>query len=194
MTRIKICGITRKEDVLLCNDLEIDAIGFIFVPGTPRCISAKDAKALAALTSKETVGIFSEEQEDILDIAKEVGLDAIQVYGETPQAAKFSSIRAFREVPDASLIESLILDETMVLLDGPKNGKEADLDAIEALPEGIRRSVWLAGGLTPKNVAAIVKRIRPLGVDVSSGVESKPGMKDAKLLKAFVDAVLSASS
>ncbi len=193
MTRIKFCGLTRKEDILLCNELEIDAIGFIFVPDTPRCISAKDAKALAALTSKETVGIFNEEQEDILDIAKEVGLDAIQVYGETPQAAKFSSIRAFREVPHAALIESLILDETMVLLDGPKNGKPADLDAIEALPEGIRRSVWLAGGLTPKNIAAIVKRIHPLGVDVSSGIESAPGKKDAKLMRAFVDAVRSAT-
>jgi phosphoribosylanthranilate isomerase len=194
MTRIKFCGLTRKEDVLLCNELEIDAIGFIFVPDTPRTISVKDAKALCALTQKETVGIFlGEQEEEIAPIVKELGLDAIQIYGDAPSESRASIIQAFREVPDAALIESLILSETMVLLDGPKNGKAADLDAIQALPEGIRRSIWLAGGLTPKNVAEQIKTIHPLGVDVSSGIESAPGKKDAKLMRAFVDAVHSVS-
>ncbi len=189
MTRIKICGLTRKEDVEFCSALDIDAIGFVFVPDSPRCLTAKQAKALAGLTNKETIGVFLDTQEDIADIVKEVGLDAVQVYGETMPQTKASLIRAFREVPSAEEIESLILEETMVLLDGPKNGKEADTDAIEALPEGIRRSIWLAGGLTPKNVAKRIEAICPLGVDVCSGVESKPGIKDHKLVKAFVDAI-----
>ncbi|MDD5055751.1 MAG: hypothetical protein PHZ00_05805 [Candidatus Peribacteraceae bacterium] len=198
-TAIKLCGITRSEDLALCEELGVEYIGFNFVPSSPRCISIDRAKALAAgLKQSKAVGIVIGGQG--ADLGAIIGsgiLEAIQIYDATLteilriKADGLKIIHAWRSVPDHDVLETIIASGDQILLDGMRNGSMADLDTISRLPEGIRSQLFLAGGMTATNVAPAIQRVHPFAVDVASGIESAPGIKDHGKMQAFVHAVRS---
>ena len=212
MTRIKICGLTRDEDVRLCEELRVDYLGFNFVKRSPRCIDTKQAKQLRRLMHRaQPVGIFLADQSDAIPgIAKEIGLSFAQIYGDVPNNFRIPGvtiIRAMRTMPPphpgaaAPPLSRLKpgegtgvrREDHLLLLDGPGNGLSADLESISRLPAKLRATIFLAGGLTAINVRAVIERIHPFAVDAASGVESAPGITDPLKLQAFVDAVRSSS-
>lgn len=195
--RVKICGITNLEDAVVAAELGADAIGFIFYEKSQRHINPRTA----ALIIRElppfvaTIGVFvNEPPEKVVDIAKEAGVGCIQLHGdETPeyvQAVGLRTIKALR-VKDASILNKLrSFSVSAILLDtyreGQPGGTGETFDweiASEAAKTG---RIILSGGLNPENVGSAVRKVRPYAVDVSSGVEAKPGKKDhAKLQKFF---------
>jgi phosphoribosylanthranilate isomerase len=204
MTRIKFCGMTRREDVIAAADVGAGAVGFIFWPSSPRAITPEQAQALVRIVPPflATVGVFVDQAaEDVRRIAEFVGLSTIQLHGrETPEyAAQFDGhvIKAIGE-PDQDLATAAALwpEKIALLVDAidPQRrggtGARADWSAAAALAR--TRRVILAGGLRPDNVGEAVAQVQPYAVDVSSGVESRPGIKDHARMRAFADAVRSA--
>jgi phosphoribosylanthranilate isomerase len=198
--RVKICGITHPEDALEAVEAGADALGFMFYERSPRHVDLAEAgdiaRRLPPFVAK--VGVFVNPTADYVRQAiAQSGLDTLQFHGE--ESSDFCSqfglkvIKAFR-VSDASLLPALLAYATDAwLLDSYVPGQLGgtgecfnwDL-ALEAKSHG--RPIILAGGLTPENVAEAVRRVRPFGVDVSSGVESAPGEKDADKMRAFIAA------
>jgi phosphoribosylanthranilate isomerase len=198
--RVKICGITRKEDALAAVGAGADALGFMFYEGSTRFVSfpaaAEIIRALPPFVAK--VGVFVNPSEAFLQQAVTVcGLDTVQLHGEeTPEfcwGCRVPVMKAFR-VKDRGSLSALTAFETAAwLLDsfvpGQIGGTGARFNwdlAIEAKQWG--RPIVLAGGLTPDNVAEAVGQVRPYAVDVSSGVERTPGCKDIAKLQAFIAA------
>ena len=200
MVRVKICGITQVDDALLASSAGADAVGFVFAE-SPRRVSAETgARIIAELPPFVTkVGLFVDETiARVATIFETCGLDALQFHGdETPEyCAEFCGrarvIKAFR-MKDRHVLEDLrgyarvdafLLDSFSPAAKGG-TGERFDWSlAIEAKKCG--KPVVLAGGLTVENVEEAVKTVRPYAVDVSSGVESKPGIKDPALLKEFI--------
>jgi phosphoribosylanthranilate isomerase len=206
MTRIKFCGMTRREDVIAAADVGAGAVGFIFWPSSPRAVTPEQAQALARIVPPflATVGVFVDQPaDDVRRIAQFVGLSTVQLHGrETPEdAAAFEDhghvIKAIGEQDEDLAVAAARWPEKIVLLvDGidPQRrggtGTRADWRAAAALARA--RRVILAGGLRPDNVGEAVSQVQPYAVDVSSGVESKPGIKDHARMRAFADAVRSA--
>jgi phosphoribosylanthranilate isomerase len=193
MTKIKICGITREEDAVLCRDLGADFVGMIFVESSPRYVSPE--KAAAVVSAMEgprpgVVGVFRDQSTDyILSVAAEVGLDVIQLHGQETdddvRALDMPCIKAFRvaeALPDVShqTTADFLLFDTLDDRRAGGTGRRFDW----SLLAGYARSkpFFLAGGLTPDNVAGAISAVRPDGIDVSSGVESAPGIKDREKL------------
>ncbi len=206
MTRIKFCGMTRREDVIAAADVGAGAVGFIFWPSSPRAVTPEQAQALVRIVPPflATVGVFVDQAaDDVRRIAQFVGLSTVQLHGrETPEyAAAFEDhghvIKAIGERDEDLAVAAARWPEKIVLLvDGidPQRrggtGTRADWSAAAALARA--RRVILAGGLRPDNVGEAVAQVQPYAVDVSSGVESKPGIKDHARMRAFADAVRSA--
>lgn len=196
MTLIKFCGLTREKDILLAEELGIEFIGFIFVPTSQRCITRTlAAKLRACMRRAKSVGIFMGQNiDEIASINQEVGLDACQIYDAPPSISSnlpgLSIIHAYRNIPDESTLQ-LVKKPHAILLDGQKNGESSDHERIAQLPKTIRDHVFLAGGLTPENVSHAIQNIRPFAVDVCSGIESSPGIKDPEAMRRFVHAVRS---
>ena len=196
---VKICGITRAEDASLAVSLGATAIGFIFWPSSPRAISPLRARAIvdALPESVTTVGVFVNAGRDEIEAAAdEANLQAVQLHGdETPALARSLSRRVIKAVALTGDIDERINDwpGTMLLLDAHDpakrggTGRIIDWDRAAAIARA--RDVILAGGLGPENVADAVARVRPAGIDVSSGVESSPGIKDPEKLRALFDAL-----
>ena len=200
MTRIKICGTTNLDDALVAIEAGADALGFIFVPNTPRYIHPDQAAKIIEDLSPfiTTVGSFvNVEQTAIETIADNCHLDVIQLHGEEPpelcHALDRRSIKAFRVKDELSLsclpdyrVSAYLLD---TYVEGAMGGTGKVFDwnlAVKAKQHG---RIILAGGLAPDNVASAVRQVRPYGVDVSSGVEANPGHKDPAKVKAFIRAV-----
>jgi phosphoribosylanthranilate isomerase len=204
LTRIKICGITNVEDALAAVDLGADALGFIFVPETPRYIEPQNAarviNKLPPFITK--VGVFADEPlENISQIIQTCGLNAIQLHGsETPEycdkirvRSRAIIIKSFRVKDRHSLSPIPEYKVSAYLLDTYVKGKKGgtgetfnwDL-AIEAKKYG---RIMIAGGLTPENVAEAIRHVQPYAVDVGSGVEARPGKKDHAKIKAFIENV-----
>ena len=200
MPKIKFCGFLLQEDLLQAEAMGMDFVGFNFVPTSKRLINSEKAKVLIATLKRAIpVGIFLESQgEEILRIARETGITWLQIYRDSCEQYDipdhFVMIHAFRSIPSADALRALIGSKDYALLDGPKNGVAADIDRIAALPQDLRDRLFIAGGLTSLNVGSIVKRIRPFAVDTASGIEHAPGQKDSLKMRAFVDAVRSASN
>ena len=202
MTKIKICGITREEDAVRASELGADFLGFIFVPGSKRCISADDAAAIATRVralpqSPKLVGVFVDESvETIRETARRVGLDFVQLHGtetdEDIQALELPSIKAYRvgdALPDTTscpTAEWLLFDTYEERRIGG-TGRRFDWSLLAMYPR--TKPFLLAGGLDPDNVAAAVSLVRPDAIDIASGVESEPGVKDHEKLERLFERV-----
>jgi len=198
--KVKVCGTTRLKDALLAVECGADAIGFIFYKKSPRCVSVKTAKEICSKLPPfvNRVGVFvNETAEKINRIADRCRLDAVQLHGdESPALCKKIKVRVIKamRVKDASSLKEMFRYTVEgFLLDTYKEdqwggtGKVFDWDlAVRAKKYG---AVLLAGGLNPRNVREAIKKVKPYGVDVSSGVEQSPGKKDPKKVKAFLKAV-----
>ncbi len=199
-TRIKICGLTRPEDVRAAVDAGADAIGFVFYPPSPRAVGIEQAAELVALLPPfvSSVGLFvNAAAADIEAVLARVPLQLLQFHGDEAQAecASFGRawIKAARMRPGVDLVEfsasypgaSGILVDAFV--DGyGGGGKTFDWSLI---PPGFGGRLVLSGGLDADNVGDAVRRLRPWAVDVSSGVESEKGIKDAAKIAAFIAGV-----
>ena len=205
MIPVKICGITRLEDANLAAWLGATWIGFVFWPPSPRHVPpATAAGILAALPPHVTgVGVFVDQPvEEVNAVAERVGLGVVQLHGaepaETCAACRRRVIKAVRLSSDSSerAIEA-VWDEATVLLDAfdpvrvGGSGRQVDWHLAAALAR--RRPTILSGGLHADNVAEAIDRVSPYAIDVSSGVEAEPGVKDHDRLRAFFAAVRAAS-
>lgn len=199
--KIKICGITRTDDAKAVTDCGADAIGLMFYKPSPRFVSMEMAARIAAVVPSGImkVGVFVNPTVELVHEALTAcGLDMLQFHGdETPGFCRsfgVRSMKAFRIRDAASLAALKAYDTDAWLLDafvpGSLGGSGVTFNwdlAVEAVRLG--RPVFLAGGLTPENAGDAVRRVRPYGVDVSSGVESAPGRKDPEKVRAFVAGV-----
>ena len=201
MKKLKICGITRFEDALLCSNQKAWAVGFIFVESSPRFINPENtAKITSQLPdSIEKVGVFLDSgHRYIVNTAKQAGLTMIQLLGnETPEFIVqlktqisipiIKAIRIFNEqslsqIPDFKGIADYILLDSYSDKAFGGTGESFDWElAIEAKSFGV--PVILAGGLSPENIKEAIESVQPYACDLSSGVESSKGIKDAEKLK-----------
>lgn len=199
MTRIKICGVTRVEDGLLAADLGASAIGFVFWPGSPRFVEPGRAREIArALPPFVTpVGVFVDQPAGhVKDVASVVGLGAIQLHGNEDlgyaralgrRVIKVASVESAVTRADFWPAEvTLLLDAVDAVRHGG-TGRTVDWD--QAAEVARRRRVILAGGLQPGNVGEAIRKVGPFAIDVSSGVESTPGIKDPARLRELFAAV-----
>jgi phosphoribosylanthranilate isomerase len=198
--KVKICGITNFQDGLAAAEAGADALGFVFYDRSPRYISLEAAATLIRQLPPFVmkVGVFvNAPVELVVHASRECGLNLLQFHGDEPSeyCVQFGlmSMKAFR-IRDATSLQALQNYPTDAwLLDAysPDNpggtGETFNWDlALEARNSG--RPIFLAGGLTPENVAEAVKRAQPYGVDVSTGVEAAPGSKDHARMRAFIQA------
>jgi phosphoribosylanthranilate isomerase len=191
---VKICGITNEEDALLAVALGADAVGFVFAP-SPRLVNARVAYDITRRLPPEvmTVGVFRDElPERVIELCDRAGVKAAQLHGrETPETSQRVRrhvgflIKAFAAGSDA-LDRAAEHEADVVLVDSPTpgSGQMFDWTLVDGVPQDSR--LMLAGGLDPDNVATAIARVRPWGVDVSSGVEREPGRKDAAKMRAFI--------
>jgi phosphoribosylanthranilate isomerase len=199
---VKVCGITNEDDALLAVALGADALGFVFAPGSRRMVSPATVADIVKRLPHEaiTVGVFRNERpERVAEVVNRAGLKGAQLHGREP----LSEVRWVRQrVPfviqafaagDAGLSAAANGPADVVLIDSPDpgSGRVFDWSLAEGAPGGIR--LLLAGGLTHDNVADAIHRVRPWGVDVSTGVEAAPGRKDARKLRRFVEAARAAA-
>lgn len=208
--RVKICGITRSEDAAAAVQAGAHALGFVFYEGSPRYVTPERAgeiiKALPAFV--QSVGLFvNTGREEVQRIAAVSGIQAIQLHGDyTPEECSGYSrpvIKVFR-VKDASVLSRLEEYRTAgMLIDAAVPGKwggtgqSLDWHAVAAFLDNgngdLRTRLILAGGLNPENVGRAVRLVRPYAVDVSSGVEDEPGIKNHRKIKEFMHAVHNAT-
>ena len=199
---VKICGMTRPQDAELAASLGASALGFIFWPGSPRSVSAATAKAIAAgvPASVLKVGVFVDQPaNDVARIMDEVGLDVAQLHGhESPEYCRqlmASKRTIFKAVaPENGSVNIDEVDPEIVLLvdaHDPERfggtGKTVNWDSAREI--AATRKTILAGGLNADNIKLAVRAVRPYGVDVSSGVESAPWIKDPGRLRSFFEAL-----
>lgn len=199
-TKVKICGITRLEDALFAQASGADALGFVFYPKSPRYLRPDDAKIIISRLNKKVikVGVFvNPEAAEVKRIARLCPLDILQFHGdETPDfCRKFPScqiIKAFRVKDESSLSRlSDYLGVDYYLFDAFSQGglggtgKKFNWELLKSAK--IDKPFFLSGGLTSKNAASAIKALNPAWVDVSSGVEKSPGIKDKKKMKDFID-------
>jgi phosphoribosylanthranilate isomerase len=195
---VKICGITRVEDALAAARAGAHAVGFVFHPPSARCVEPDAAAALVrALPPFVTaVGLFVDaEPERVRRTAARARIGLLQFHGdETPAYCRqfgLPYLKAVRVRPGMNLLQyahdfhdaaGLLLD---AYVEGVPGGTGATFDW-DLIPRALPLPVVLSGGLTPENVAEAVRRVRPWAVDVSSGVESAKGIKDAAKIAAFI--------
>ncbi len=201
-TRVKICGITRWEDAQLAVELGAAALGFNFYVPSPRYIDPAAARAIILKLPPmvTAVGIFADEADDehMARIAKQAGVMAVQIHGpKIPRLdgilGEFQRIRgvAVKNGFHAGTLRPFAGD--VILLDAfdPKllGGTGKSFDWALAREETRFATIILAGGLTPENVGQAIREARPFAVDVASGVEASPGVKDRSKLRAFFQEV-----
>lgn len=199
MTKVKICGIKTLSDAKFAVDYGTDAIGFVFAESI-RNVSKEKARAIVQKLPPfvTTVGLFvNDTAENIEAICRFCGLDAIQLHGnERPSLLNklkdFKTIKAFRIRNEKDILPIKKYKPDAILLDGYSENQMGGtgISFDWKIVRKIRTStpIILAGGLTHLNVSQAIKIANPYGVDVSSGVESKPGKKDRRLIKKFIDA------
>lgn len=203
--RIKICGITNEPDALAAVDAGADALGFMFYHASPRCVTRELAAGIIRTLPPfvARVGVFVNPTEfEVRAAIAECGIDTLQFHGEeSPEFCRqfgLKVIKAFR-VRDAGSLEATKAFATEAwLLDSYIAGQHGGTGAVfnwELAAEAVRRhrTVILAGGLTPGNVADAVRAVHPFALDVSSGVEQAPGKKDGEKIRAFISSARAAA-
>lgn len=201
-TRVKICGITRADDARLCAELGADFLGLIFVPSSQRYVEPEQAAEIVE-RARETgrrprfIGVFRDESpETIHRIAHRVGLDLIQFHGtesnddiHTLGMPAVKAIRVGETLPDTSAHPSAewLLFDTFDARAAGGTGRTFDWSLLAMYPR--TQPFFLAGGIGPENVAAAISLVRPNAIDVSSGVESAPGVKDHEKLRTLFERV-----
>jgi phosphoribosylanthranilate isomerase len=213
MTWVKICGMTNLEDALVAVDAGADAVGFVFYEKSPRWVTVETAREILGKLpeSVEKIGVFVNQVEDVLcDVADRVGLTAIQMHGDNedprvadlvvakrPKLKVLAAISMLQASPDGwammwhpDVIHAFLVDSGDSSKPGG-TGRAFDWHTSRATLENIKRfgKVIAAGGLNLGNVTEALEVLRPWGVDVVSGVEARPGKKDAEKVRAFVRAV-----
>ncbi len=198
---VKVCGTTSEEDALLAVAMGADAVGFIFAPSTRQVAPGLVRDIVRRLPPEViTVGVFRDAApEAVVKVVNGIGLRAAQLHGvETPEHTAYVServpvvIKAFA-AGDARIGRAQEYGADMVLLDAPSagSGQVFDWRLAEGVPDGCR--LLLAGGLNAGNVGEAIGQVHPWGVDVVTGVESEPGHKDPRALRAFVQAARAAA-
>jgi phosphoribosylanthranilate isomerase len=203
---VKICGITRSGDAAGAVECGADAVGFVFWPGSPRAVSPEVADAIGRAMPSLVwrVGVFvNQTPAEVRDIVNRASLDVVQLHGDEP-VDEYVGIGA-RLIKAIQLDDADRLDEAArypagvtLLVDATDRerrggtGRLANWELAAALAAD--RQVLLAGGLTPQNAAEAIRRVRPWGIDVSSGVELSPGIKDMVRLRALFKAVADAAT
>jgi phosphoribosylanthranilate isomerase len=212
MTWIKICGTTNLEDALTAVDAGADALGFVFYEKSPRKIDLESAREIVKKLPRkiEKVGVFvNEPVEKILDAVAQAGLTAVQLHGAESRQPEFiealnvgrDDLKLFLVMPPAELggesnigggsgISAVFFDSGTAQVPGG-TGKTFDwktaVSGIRAISKKLK--VVVAGGLNSTNVADAIRILEPWGVDVVSGVETRPGKRDPMKVRAFIDAV-----
>ena len=203
-TRVKVCGITRVEDALAAARVGVDAVGFVFYPGSPRYVAPERARDIAAMLPPfvSTVGLFVDaDAATVAATLRAIRLDYLQFHGaESPEfCAQFDVpfLKAVRVKPGVDLLQYAITFSAAkaLLLDafvaGMHGGTGQGFDW-QLIPLNMRIPVILSGGLAPGNIAQAVRTVRPWAVDVSSGVEAAKGIKDANKIEQFMRGVRNA--
>jgi phosphoribosylanthranilate isomerase len=201
MTRIKICGITREQDLRAVMDNGADAFGLVFYEKSPRHVGLRQARSilLAAKPFVTAVGLFVNPSVDyVREVLAQVSLDVLQFHGEEPPefCAQFGKpyLKALRVKIGVDLVQyairyagaqGLLLD---AYIEGTHGGTGESFDW-SLIPSDLPLPLILSGGLHAGNVAEAIKQVRPYAVDVSSGVEAAKGIKDAAKVAAFIKAV-----
>lgn len=189
MTRIKLCGLSREQDILAANSLMPDYIGFVFWSRSKRYVSPERAQALRKILAEgiSAVGVFvDEEPENIASLVHSGIIDIIQLHGHETEGY----ITSLRKLTPAPIIKAFKFGEVRdtsadyIMIDsGMGTGKTFDWSGIS-----VTRPYFLAGGLSPENVRLAVRTLHPFAVDVSSGIETE-GLKDTAKMTAFAGAV-----
>jgi phosphoribosylanthranilate isomerase len=192
---VKICGITNEDDGLLAVALGADAVGFMFAPSVRQLQPVRARDIVRRLPPEVlTVGVFRDESpQRVVDLVNQVGLKCAQLHGhESAADTKWVRehvpfvIKAFvAGDPRLDQFDDYGADVALIDSQTPGSGRVFDWSLAEGAPQ--HRRVMLAGGLTPENVTAAVRRTRPWGVDVSTGVERSPGRKDPIKLREFIE-------
>lgn len=196
MTRVKLCGLSTKEDILAVNALKPDYIGFVFAPNSRRYVAPEQAAELKQMLSPEiqAVGVFVNEQpQTVAQMLSDGVIDLAQLHGSENQEyllrlrglTKTPVMQAFRIRCEEDVLKAAGSSADYLLLDaGAGTGTVFDW----SLLRDFRRPFFLAGGLDPENVVQALRQLHPFGVDVSSGIETD-GRKDVNKMAAFVSAV-----
>jgi len=195
---LKVCGLTTEADALQAAAAGATALGVIFAPGTPRCISPDQARSIVEAVPPDVpvVGVFvNAPVEEIVAIVAHTGIRIVQLHGDEPEsyaaALKMPLLRAagVDVALEAWPAATLLLDAAS---GAGRGGTGTRVDWGKAAAIARRRKTVLAGGLTPDNVAEAIETVRPFGVDVSSGVEARPGRKDPDKVARFLEAAKNA--
>ena len=199
MLLLKICGITRPQDAAAAEAAGADFVGMIFVPGSPRCIDFETARRIAAAAPRcrKVCVVRDLPLPELRRLIAEVRPDAVQLHGaETPEyaggAAAFGTElwKAVNLDSEPALAAALDFPAAMIVADsGGGTGRPCRWDLAEKLAR--RRPTMLAGGLHAENLREAVRAVRPAGVDISSGAESAPGIKDLHKLQQITERIRS---
>jgi phosphoribosylanthranilate isomerase len=190
---LKICGLTNETDAVQAASAGATALGVVFAPGSPRCVSADRARDIVEAVPADVpvVGVFvNASLEEIVAIVAHSGIRVVQLHGDEPEryaaALKMPLLRAAGvDVPiERWPTATLLLD---AVSGAERGGTGRRVDWTQAADIARRRKTVLAGGLTPANVAEAIATVRPFGVDVSSGVEASPGRKDHGKVTEFIE-------
>jgi phosphoribosylanthranilate isomerase len=205
-TRVKICGVTRIEDALLACELGADAIGMVMTPTSPRCVSIERARAIRdALPAFVDAVVLSHDlsAEHVRVVIEGVRPSLVQFHG-TEDAAFCESfeIRYVKAIGmdgdvDVRAVAATHPHASGLVLDGHPPGRQGGRGRTfdwSRIPRDLGRPILLAGGLNPENAGDAIHTVRPWAVDLASGVESAPGIKDAAKLRAFFAAVRAADA
>ncbi|MEW6487844.1 MAG: phosphoribosylanthranilate isomerase [Thermodesulfobacteriota bacterium] len=194
-TRVKICGLTRRDDALWAAEAGADALGFVFAPRSRRRADPEVvARSVGELPPFVTaVGVFQDQpMEEVRRVVRECGLGLAQLHGAEDAAYVAAlGVPVLKAVGLGRREDLALLDAysglSAFLLDAPAGGSGQTFDWEWAVEAGRRARIVLAGGLTPDNVAEAVRRVRPWAADTCSGTEASPGLKDPEKVRRFVE-------
>ena len=198
-TRIKFCGLTRAGDVRLASELGVDAIGFVFAADSPRRVRAEEARAMRSALEPlvDAIAVFRDnEAEDVRETVRQVRPTVLQFHGGEDDAFcrgfGLPYIKGITigdgPVDNAMALQMKFPGASAFLFDGPSPGEGVAFDW-SRIPTGLGKPFMIAGGLRPGTVFDAIQLTLPWGVDVSSGVESEPGVKDGERMRRFVEEV-----